>query len=121
MTVEKIEKPQNRHKICVSIYPSGIAPLNSKKGDVAANINFSTSEVKEKYVENELSFCKTELSEYGGAITKEERFRAREKLETRRVIFAKSQNYGPLTDDRGQVKDKWEWYFKGRDEPTELA
>lgn len=108
-------------KICVSIYPDGIQPKDSEKVEMPASVNFKTPEEKESYVVQEYRFCKRQFSEYEAAISREDRFRARERLQSGRVNFAKSQNFGPGLDGRGKVKDRWEWHYQGRDEPTELA
>jgi hypothetical protein len=108
-------------KICVSIYPSGVQPKGSNKAEIPAHVNFNTPEQKERYVEFEYRFCKKQFAEYEGSLTNEDRFRARERLQACRVAFAKSQNFGPMLDGKGKPVDKWQWYFKGKDEATELA
>jgi hypothetical protein len=108
-------------KICVSIYPNGIEPKGSKKVEIPTHVNFNTPEQKERYVELEYRFCKKQFVEYEASLTNEDRFRKRERLQSCRVTFAKSQNFGPILDSRGKPVDKLQWYFKGKDEPTELA
>lgn len=108
-------------KICVTIFPDGIQPKESDKVEMPVHVNFNKPEQKERYVELEYRFCKKQYAEYEGSLTYEDRFRSRERLQACRVHFAKSQNFGPMLDGKGNAVNKWQWYFKGRDESTELA
>lgn len=108
-------------KICVTIFPDGIQPKESDKAEMPVHVNFNTPEQKERYVELEYRFCKKQYAEYEGSLTYEDRFRSRERLQACRVHFAKSQNFGPMLDSKGMPVNKWQWYFKGKDESTELA
>lgn len=116
----KIVKEENP-KICISIFPNGVHSKDSEKVEIPSFVNFTTVEVKDRYVTLEYRLTMNQFSEYDAAISRLHRFKGRERLEHRRVSFAESQHYGPNTGPTGKPIDKNNWYFQGNVEPTEVA
>ena len=78
--------------------------------DDIIKINFRSKDEKVRYVKNELNFCKNELIDRQKAITKSERIEAYKPLSSKKLTYALSSGYKPLTPNSKEY-----WYNEVND------